>query len=396
MFPMNWKIGVGIVGVAFLAGLFLGSLSVPSPKPPTDLTTKNRWSNPLESAYIGDVGCAQCHPDQAAAHAGNGHSKTFHGGDLAAQFASLRDRSHHDAERGGTFTFRIVGGKLAVEFEKDHRREVLPVPFAFGSGTHATTLVSLLAADSGEPTILEHRVSLFAGSSKFGTTPGQTGLTEAAPIDCFGRVYRGREATHCVSCHTTTARIHGTELKDLRPNVGCESCHGPGRSHAGLMESLRSTDAVPIDKLIRFGSGTSTAAEEIQLCGTCHRTPEMLSSPPMSSDPKLARFQPVGLLNSKCFKQSDGHLRCSTCHDPHRTVSRETENYIAKCVACHSRNEAGDKQCPESPRDNCLKCHMPEVEVHPGISFHDHWIRVRSKTEADSHDERPQKNTDRH
>jgi hypothetical protein len=24
-----------------------------------------------------------------------------------------------------------------------------------------------------------------------------------------------------------------------------------------------------------------------------------------------------------------------------------------------------------------VRCHMPPVEIHRGIEFHDHWIRVR-------------------
>ncbi len=372
----NWKVGIGVIGLAFAAGAVVGSLGLPDSRRPVTSSDSNLRSNPLQPAYIGDAGCAQCHPDQAAAHAGNGHAKTFHSGDLAAQFAMLHDRSFHDDERGGTFMFRADGRQLVAEFANGSRREGLPIQFALGSGTHATTLVSLLASESGEPTVLEHRVSYFATDRRLGVTPGQKGLVEAVSVDCLGRVYRGREATNCIGCHTTTARIHGRELHDVRANVGCESCHGPGRGHAAAMEANRS------DKEIRFSKGTATAAEEIQLCGKCHRTPEMLTAPPSVTDPKIARFQPVGLLNSKCYKRAEGRLRCTTCHDPHRTVDRVSENYVARCLACHSQPDAGDKLCPQSPKEKCVSCHMPEVEVHPGISFHDHWIRVRQSTDG--------------
>ena len=373
----NWKVGGGVIVLAFVAGVIIGSVGLKKNSHLVSSSDSDTWSNPLQPAYIDDVGCAQCHPGQVADHAGSGHAQTFHSGDLAEQFEMLRDRSFRDEERGGTFTFRADGRQLVAEFENGTRRERLPIPFALGSGTHATTLISLLTSESGEPTVLEHRVSYFATDRRLGVTPGQAGLIEAEPVDCLGRVYRGREATNCIGCHTTTAKIRGRELHDVRANVGCESCHGPGRGHAAAMEANRPGHEISSDKGIRLAKGTVSSAEEIQLCGKCHRTPEMLPAPPSIADPKIARFQPVGLLNSKCYKRAEGRLRCTTCHDPHRTVDRVSENYVATCLACHSQSDAGDKPCPQSPKEKCVSCHMPEVEVHPGISFHDHWIRVR-------------------
>ncbi len=305
----NGKVGGGVIVLAFMAGAIIGSIGLQKHSRSVSTTDFDSWSNALQPAYIGGVGCAQCHPEQIADHAGSGHAQTFHSGDLVEQFAMLRDRSFRDDERGGTFTFRAEGRQLVAEFENGTRHERLPIPFALGSGTHATTLISLLASESGEPTVLEHRVSYFATDQKLGVTPGQTGLSEVDPVDCLGRVYRGREATNCIGCHTTTARIRGSELHDVRGNVGCESCHGPGRGHAAAMEATRPGHEISSGKEIRFAKGTVSAAEEIQLCGKCHRTPEMLPAPPSITDPKIARFQPVGLLNSKSLSQQpEWHL----------------------------------------------------------------------------------------
>lgn len=368
----NFWIGAGLALLCTGVGFVVGSLSVSRPSPPApDAIAADDWSNPLLPAYIGNDACASCHAEQAAAHAKNGHARTFFDRDLAANYANLIKQGVDDPERPGRLKYVADGTELIATFEDGSQHERLPIQFALGSGSHATTFINLLAESRGEPTVLEHRFSLFHHGEKNGLTPSHAGLPVHEPIENFGRLHHGKDATNCITCHTTTATIRGARLDNLRPSVGCESCHGPGREHAAAMQASRS------DHAIRFVPGRSTALEEIQMCGRCHRLPEMLSAPPSKSDPKLARFQPVGVLNSECYRRSEERLRCTSCHDPHQTVDLNPANYTSKCVSCHSKVDAGQKLCPQSPTDDCVRCHMPAVEVHPGISFHDHWIRVR-------------------
>jgi len=340
-------------------------------RPTVPAVAANDWSNPLLPAYIGNEGCASCHAGQAAAHATNGHSRTFFEHDLASNYSNLLKQPITDPERKGDLQYASEGKELIATFDNGTQYERLPIQFALGSGAHATTFINLLADSRGEPTVLEHRFSLFHHGEQTGLTPSHAGLSVQEPIEELGRLHQGKDAINCIACHTTTATIRGAQLDNVRPSVGCESCHGPGREHAAAMQASQS------DLAIRFVRGRSTALEEIQMCGRCHRLPEMLSAPPSRSDPKLARFQPVGLLNSDCYRRSEERLRCTTCHDPHQTVDSNPANYTSKCVNCHSRVDDGQKLCPHSPKENCVSCHMPKIEVHPGISFHDHWIRIR-------------------
>ena len=98
---------------------------------------------------------------------------------------------------------------------------------------------------------------------------------------------------------------------------------------------------------------------------------------------KIVRYQPVGLVQSKCYVQSQGRLLCSTCHDPHEhATSRTTVEYEQICLQCHSA--APHKiECRVSPKTGCVSCHMPRIEIHPPIAFHDHWIRVRDESDPD-------------
>lgn len=368
----NLWIGAALAAFCGAIGFVVGSISDSRPAQPIPSpVVASDWSNPLLPAYIGNEGCASCHADQAAAHAKNGHARTFFEHDLASNYSSLVQQIVADPERSGRLKYISDGADLIANFDDGSHQERMAIQFALGSGSHATTLINLLNDSRGEPTVLEHRFSVFHHGAQVGLTPGHTGLPIHETIENFGRLHQGKDAINCIKCHTTTATIRGAHLDNLRPSVGCESCHGPGREHAAAMQASQS------DLAIRFIRGRTTALEEIQMCGRCHRLPEMLSAPPSKSDPKLARFQPVGLLNSDCYRRSEERLRCTTCHDPHQSVDLNPANYTSKCVSCHSRVDDGQKLCPQSPKDKCVSCHMPAIEVHPGISFHDHWIRVR-------------------
>jgi hypothetical protein len=129
---------------------------------------------------------------------------------------------------------------------------------------------------------------------------------------------------------------------------------------------------------LEFGPHNTSADDEVALCGRCHRSPEALTTSPDPDDPKLARFQPVGLRQSACFRKSDGMLKCSTCHNPHQPVDHNLDRYLAHCRVCHSHPESQQTMCSRAPDGNCIDCHMPKMEVHPGIFFRDHWIRPRN------------------
>src|SRR6185312_11207376 len=111
--------------------------------------------------------------------------------------------------------------------------------------------------------------------------------------------------------------------------------------------------------------------------GDCHRHPSLVQAGSIrTDDPEIARFQPVGLMQSACYRKSQGALSCVTCHDPHSRLSTARPAYEAACLSCHS----GPSQtaCPVSPKAGCIDCHMPKRETAPHLMFTDHWIRTRT------------------
>ena len=235
------------------------------------------------------------------------------------------------------------------------------------------TFVSLIEGFGPDPMGIEHRVSVYGDEGRLDLTPGQKTHVPEQQVELFGKIIEGETLTTCIGCHTTTVTIAGTELKDVEPNVGCESCHGPGSRHAAAMQEGLTEEA-----FIGFGSLASVGAlKQIEMCGKCHRVPDMLHPEDVAADnPLITRFQPVGLLNSPCFLKSEDRLGCTTCHDPHRHAAENPQRYVQSCLRCHDPHDRQSTSCPVSATADCVRCHMPPTEVHPGIFFHDHWIRV--------------------
>jgi predicted CXXCH cytochrome family protein len=127
----------------------------------------------------------------------------------------------------------------------------------------------------------------------------------------------------------------------------------------------------------------------LRFCGDCHRHPDGPRPDQIRrGDPLLARFQPIGLSMSKCFKGSAGGFSCVTCHDPHGRASSERASYDAVCLKCHTtavessaltpKKPDPDRPgtCKVSPGERCVECHMPRVDIGHKVLLSDHWIRV--------------------
>jgi hypothetical protein len=205
-----------------------------------------------------------------------------------------------------------------------------------------------------------------------------------------------RDARNCFGCHTTQTSARADRAIDeetLIPNVSCERCHGPGRAHVEAARRGAPDAALELP----FGRDRFTADSLLTLCGTCHRHPSRFDPGQMRpDDPHMARFQPIGILHSRCFRESGGTFSCVTCHDPHAQASTDRASYLAVCLSCHSASSTGSSPrppdshrrpldnptatgtpCPVEPRGDCVNCHMPRVDAGQHVLFADHWIRVR-------------------
>jgi tetratricopeptide (TPR) repeat protein len=181
----------------------------------------------------------------------------------------------------------------------------------------------------------------------------------------------------CMDCHVSGIRppIDGTKNRYAAPlflfaGITCERCHGPGSAHAsGVRASI-------------VNPGKLSAQKRDQVCMQCHLEGNagverpgkhlyeykpgdnlfdyvryyVFSEPQKPGLRATSQFEELAL--SKCKKKSGDAMSCTSCHDPHGTVSAENRVsfYRAKCLACHGA-QFGAKHHSDQP--DCAGCHMP-------------------------------------
>lgn len=335
------------------------------------------------SLFAGSRACAECHPGESALYHRSGRSKTLRRAPESGLAAWLDGRAVRDEEYpDAVWSFSKRDESVAARRSENGREERSSVEYAFGSGRHATTFVSLTDRDVAHPTALEHRLTYFAQDRSLGITPGQSRGTDVDPeeVTPSGRRLGAEKTLECFGCHTTLLSQEGGRELDtatMIPNVTCERCHGPGQEHVAAARRGDNELRMP------FGPGRYAADLQMRLCGQCHRHPDMAPAGTIRPDNlEIVRFQPVGLMQSKCYTRSRGALSCTTCHDPHAPASNDHASYEAACLSCHRARQQA--VCPVSPSTGCISCHMPERDSGQKILFHDHWIRTNPATDASS------------
>ncbi|WP_169976964.1 multiheme c-type cytochrome [Tautonia rosea] len=375
-----------LVCVMGLGGLLWGLNRKPAPEDePARGASATHPAAIVREDFVGDSTCAECHPSIAFYHDQNGHSRTFRRAADRSLADRLDGRVVADPERPGvSWEFLLEDERFSVERRHGNRVDRVPIEFALGSGYHATTFVSRIeeadedAGSRGNLTLREHRLTYYHDDS-LRLTPGQKAATSLPGTDALGRIVHGDEAFDCLSCHVTLTSGTDADRFDeetMIPNVTCERCHGPGRSHIEDARGGLDPDAL----VMPFGPTRNSTEDQMRLCGACHRHPA--DAPPNTIRPdnfELIRYQPVGLMQSACYTQSNGALSCTTCHDPHRRPSTDPAYYTAACLSCHTPTQPEQVPCPVSPSQDCTSCHMPRLDSGQGIFFSDHWIRVRDE-----------------
>jgi len=253
--------------------------------------------------------------------------------------------------------------------------------FVLGSGNHARTY--LHRAANGQ------FVQLPAGwySENGGYWAMNPGYDRPDHMD-----FRRRVDDECLFCHTA----YPLKAGGVPQAIDCQRCHGPGREH------VRSPKPGSIINPARLNK-----ARQLEVCLQCHleSTSRRLPYAIRRADRHVFSYrpgEPLGdymlhfdrapgsgygdnfeidhagyrMLQSACFRKSNGEMTCTTCHNPH-AESPKVESFVRACTGCHADSHRRG--------ENCLECHMPKRRTTDAIHviMTDHAIpRRRSDGDA--------------
>ena len=330
------------------------------------------WIKPVgsEAAYAGSEACKSCHPKEYESYIASPHSHAVH---LIPAGKELPEFDSHqtitDDRNNIIYSVQKGGGKNQIVATAGSHTELGEARWVFGSGTQAWTYLS-----QDDQKFIQLRISYYPPSKTWNFTPGSgPGAPYHEPL---GDPYTPGQAAACFGCHSTV--ITGTRKKlDFDHSiltVGCESCHGPSRSHIESVQGGGASGATGQAAIIKPPS--HDGPQTMQLCGACHRVPVAVKDENASASPQLARFPGVALPRSRCFTESSGKLSCVTCHNPHQSTVQQTEaSFDQKCINCHSKPHG--TTCSNGQTSACVSCHMPVETIARKLPlrFHNHWIR---------------------
>ncbi len=353
-----------VCGLTTLAVFLLWQGGCPSPTPPVDRVS-------LSSGWADETRCAECHT-QGETFWQTGHAQTLRPVLSQSSSERLHQLNNSPPDLVKALQVHFLDQSVRAIDDASGTERQLSLTWCFGSGRHACTWVGTLQDSWGATDLVEFRWTWYSEINDFDVTPGQPSVRDDGFFGGLGVLFDHPKARRCFSCHSSYLPMHSGRLDEsaIKPSVTCQRCHGPHQSHLDsggtvVMEVLRNLDP----------------HESIMRCAQCHRrADEQEPSDIRPDNPEIVRFQPVGLVQSACFKNSM-KLTCVTCHDPHRSLEAQDSRGIWQCVQCHGSAKLNQIPCGDGREDDCLTCHMPKIRSNAPVYFTDHWIRVRHDDE---------------
>ena len=357
--------------LAFQAALLFGPLAAAALAGPGQMAHLEDpvrfWRH--ESGYAGSRSCEACHQEIYALQNASNHARSLRQAGFVWELADALPFQRFDRVSG--FDLLLSGdaaGRIRLEASNGAESSGADLAWAFGSGRKGITPVGRTDAGGW----VESRLTWYESIGGIDFTTGASKYDPGDAVESLGRALTAKQVAECFSCHTTgsAAAAPGAGESGIR----CERCHGPGRAHVEAAAGGR-----PLAGTI-FSPGELAGFQQVRMCGACHGVPpqdnDFDALALLERTPHSVRFPSQRIVLSRCFNETFGELACTSCHDPHQDVPRETHSFDASCLSCHdsaARERAA--VCAVAARD-CASCHMPRERVMRHSLFSDHWIRV--------------------
>ncbi|MGB8325522.1 MAG: tetratricopeptide repeat protein [Candidatus Acidiferrum sp.] len=344
-----------LVILSWFAGCLINAQTPQSRPEPTPVANASHF-------VVGEK-CAACHAEIVASYAQTSMAQASG----AALQALIPGEFTHPASH---VHYRIYqdAGKAWLSFDRDTgeplrgKRELL---YFIGSGQRGRTYLF-----SDDDYVFESPVNWYAQSNKWDMTPAYRDASRV-PLNLPA-------AVSCLHCHTSGFHppAPGTENKYAKPlfaqpGISCERCHGDAEAHVNRKATAlnpsklapATRDAICMQCHLEGNAAIEQPGKHLydfqpgaNLSDYVHYL--VLSTDAAANPRAVSQFE--ALATSGCKRKAGDALHCTTCHDPHRTVSAadRVNYYRAKCLACHGER-FGKKHKSKTP--DCTSCHMPRI-----------------------------------
>lgn len=348
---------------------------------------------PPSQDFVGSAKCTECHAEIAAKYAKHPMGQSLQPieaattiEDYSADVDVAEDKRHYTVSKkdGAVRHHEFLPG----EDGKPIYDQAEPIQYALGAGRLER---NYLLERGG--VLLQSPIAWDGKEKKFRFAKGY-----GEGNDSYHRFER-RIGDSCLACHSGRANpvnAHANRYKSPvfhETAIGCERCHGPGKSHVERQTKSPTSGGAADDTIVNPARLDTQRGNHV--CFQCHmrglhRVPRygaslwdfrpgkrlddayvILAPTPQSNEEFRLASHAQQMQGSTCFKKADGGMRCFTCHDPHSTPEPEkkVEFYNQRCASCHA-----DRGCalPEPKRaaapanGSCIYCHMPPVKGNDG------------------------------
>jgi photosynthetic reaction center cytochrome c subunit len=339
-------------------------------------------ATPLAGEPMGASRCKVCHSAEVEGYA---HSAMAH----ALRRAGQEPTGTVDTPSGKITMYSSPTGSWQ-RLETEGNVSNYHIDYVIGSGRHASGYLVDIAGH-----LFQSPVAFYKSRNSYDLAPGY----EKTQDPDFTRPV----AEGCVFCHTGSAlHVSGTDNQYRSPafpaeGISCERCHGPTGKH--LADPRAGTIVNPAK--LEPGARDSIC-EQCHLMGVTRvlnpgrefrdfqpgqrlETTFTTYHDVSPADTPIGAFKVIShveqLAMSACARNSQGHLWCGTCHDPHNKPPQPVEYYRSRCLTCHTAKLPAAHPSADS---NCIGCHMPRRDAQDGghTAFTDHRIQRRPEAQT--------------